>query len=508
MASNFTLNSGSYDGRYLKLYCVQTKDIANNKSKIDWTLSSLDGDVNYYSVGPTTVTIAGEQVYYKGRTAYTVKEFPSAKGSVSGTVYVDHDTKGEKSISVSLTTAIYTGTTSTYSGTWTLDSIPRQATITSAPDFTDLDNPVLQYSNPAGDSVAELMACISFTGSKDDIAYRAIPKTGTSYPFNFTEAERDVLRTNTSGNSRKLFFYVRTKVGTTTFYERKEVNFSIVESDATKPSVKMEWSLNNGSLPSKFDGLCIQGKSRYDITLSAEGKYGASITNYSALVDSKTYTSNPFTSDVLQSSGVVPIIGQATDSRGFSGQDSYYADAIAYSKPLVIPLGSENAIQCYRSDGNGQRVSKSTSVWIKAKRTFYSLDGKNLCALQWRKKLVTEEWNDSTHQWNTLLSKEASTDEYNALIPSAVFELKKSYTVQIRAVDDIGDFDVKTFEVPTEDVALHLGAGGKNVAVGTYCDYSKPYTFYSEWDAIFGADVYIGDVTLKDYILNIINEGG
>ena len=93
-------------------------------------------------------------------------------------------------------------------------------------------------------------------------------------------------------------------------------------------------------------------------------------------------------------------------------------------------------------------------------------------------------------------------------IPSAVFDLKNSYTVQIRAIDDVGEYDIKTFEIPTQDVALHLGAGGKNVSIGTYCDYSKEYTFYSEWDAIFGADVYIGEVTLKDYILNLINKGG
>ena len=176
---------------------------------------------------------------------------------------------------------------------------------------------------------------------------------------------------------------------------------------------------------------------------------------------------------------------------------------------MVIPLGSENAIQCYRSDGNGKRIGNSTSVWIKAQRTFYSVSGKNLCALQWRKKLVSEAWNDSVHLWDDLLPKtESSTNEYNALIPGTVFDLKKSYTVQIQALDDVGESDVKTFEIPTEDVALHLGKGGKNVSVGTYCDYSEDYTFFSAWKAIFDGGVYIGEVSLKDYILNVINEGG
>ena len=65
-------------------------------------------------------------------------------------------------------------------------------------------------------------------------------------------------------------------------------------------------------------------------------------------------------------------------------------------------------------------------------------------------------------------------------------------------------------------MALPLGTGGKNVAVGTYCDYSEDYTFYSEWKAIFdkdvivGGDVLIGEnkTTLRDYILSVINGGG
>ena len=86
------------------------------------------------------------------------------------------------------------------------------------------------------------------------------------------------------------------------------------------------------------------------------------------------------------------------------------------------------------------------------------------------------------------------------MIPNTKFDLKKSYTVQIKATDDIGEYDIKPFEIPTEDVALHLGKGGKNVSVGSYCDYSKEHTFHSEWDAHFDKDVYIDGKKL-DYIV-------
>ena len=488
MAGTFTLTSGSYDGRYMQLVCTQTKDVATNKSTISWTLSSIGGSDPHYSTGPTSVTINGTTVYYKDRVKWDDRVFPAAKGSTSGTITVDHNGDGKKSISVSMTTAIYTGTTSTSSDTWTLDSIPRQATITSAPDFTDLDNPTITYSNPAGSAVAALDACISFTGAKDDIAYRAISEAGSSYTFTLTDAERKVLRNNTTGPSRSVIFYVRTIIGGVMYHSTLSKTLTIKESNDTKPSVSMSVTLNNSSLPSAFSGLYIQGKSKVNVSLSATGKYGANIQSYSASIDGKAYSGNPITSDAIQNSGSIKIVGYAKDSRGFTGSTEQTISVVEYSKPQVIPIGSENSILCYRSDGNGKRVGNSTSVWIKAKRSYYSLSGKNGCKLQWRSKKATESWNDG-HSWNNLIASTATTtDEYNALIPGT-FDLKESYTIQIMAIDDIGESDIKTFEIPTQDVALHLGKGGKNVAIGTYCDYAQEHTFHSEWDATFAKSI-------------------
>ena len=182
--ATYTLNcKNSYDGRKLRLYCTSTVNVANNTSTITWTLYSEGGNSNYYSTGPTTVIINGTRVYYKDRVSYSSQTFPASKGNVSGTLTVTHNSDGKKAISVSLATAIYTATVTTNSGTWTLDDIPRQAIITSAQNFNDTQNPTIQYSNQAGSNVTSLQACISLTGSNDDIAYRNISMTGTSYTF-------------------------------------------------------------------------------------------------------------------------------------------------------------------------------------------------------------------------------------------------------------------------------------------------------------------------------------
>ena len=513
MANRFTLTSGSYSGRYLELVCTQTKDIATNKSTISWTLSSIGGNSNFYSVGPTTVTINGVQVYYKSRVNFDAKVFPAAKGETSGTLTVDHGTDGSKSIYVSMTTAIYVGSTSTYGGTWTLDSIPRQATITSASDFKDTDNPSISFSNPGG---FRMDVWLEPNPVGDHLCVREnIPNTG-QYTWSLTAEEREALRNKCPGKDCTIRLGLYSYVGNTQYADYKDKKFVMTENDYTKPTVTLDVKRNNGSLPSQFNDMYIQGKSKVDVKLSVDGKYGANITSYSSKVDGKMYyNALEFTSDAIQSSGSVNIDGYAVDSRTFNGSARETINVIEYSKPLVVPVSTENAILCYRSDKDGKRTGNSKSLWIKAKKSYYKLSSdastQNRCALQWRSKRVSEEWS-SNHTWQTLLDGYSDSNEYSALVPGE-FDTKEAYTVQIIAIDTVGEKDIKTIEVPTADVALHLGKGGKNVSIGSYCDYAKDYTFHCEWEAIFDNGIVIrdetlGDKTLAEYIRYVINEGG
>lgn len=507
MANDFTLNSDSYDGRYLQLYCTQEKDIANNQSIISWTLSSIGGKSNYYSTGPTSVIIAGNEAYYCEKKHWTSYEFPAAKGSTNGSVIVDHDSNGDKSIEIKLVTMIYTGVQQTKTETWQLDSIQRKALITSVSNFYDVDSPSFTFSNPGN---FNMKAWLEPNPVGDHLCERALSGTSGTYTWVLEDYEQEALRSRCKGLSCPIRVGLYTTVGDTVYADYKDITFTMTENEVTKPVVSLEVILNNDSLPSKFAGMYIQGKSRLDVSISAQGKYSASILSYSVDVGGVAYNpqSNSFLSNVLTKDGKVDVIGYAKDSRQFTGSAKKQIEVASYSKPLVIPLGVETAIQCYRSDDDGNRVGNSESVWIKAKRLYYSLSGNNLCALKWRRKLAKDSWDSGNedHKWRELIPKETTTtDEYNALLSGVVFELTKSYTVQIMAIDDVGESDTKTFEIPTQDVALHLGKGGKNVSIGTYCDYSKDYTFYSWWDSYFDKDVYIKGEKLEDFIKNIVN---
>jgi hypothetical protein len=280
----------------------------------------------------------------------------------------------------------------------------------------------------------------------------------------------------------------------------------MVETTDTEPKVTMTLAVSNpSSVPSALANTYIQGKSKVTATITASGKYGATISSYSLNVGgaSKKATTNVITSDAITASSSVSVKGEAVDSRGFTGEAKQTISVTEYSKPLVIPLGSENAILCYRSDGNGNRVGNSSSVWIKAKRSYYNLEGKNGCSLQWRWKRSAEVWDDNTHKWADLIPKTTTnTNEYDAIVMEddapAEFILTQAYSIQIRAIDDLGEFDVKDFEIPTQDVALHLGKGGKNVSIGEYCDYSEEYTFKSAWKAIFENGIYTNHIASID----------
>ena len=408
---------------------------------------------------------------------------------------IDHDGDGSKSITISGSVSGPAGTgfaghTTSGSGTATFDRIARASTILSAANVTLGGFSNVKWYPLSTAFRYKLKFSLGNWSSWTGVIH---PNTTLAYT-NMTPIPLEVanqIPNSRTGTMTVTLYTYSDSAGTVQVGSADSEVFTVTvpDNNDTKPAVSMTLTPVS-SLPSAFSGLYIQGKTRVSVTISATGKYNAKISSYYGNVGGKSYGGDKFTSDALQNPGAVSIHGYAVDSRELPGSTSQQIQVIEYSKPLVIPIGGENAILCYRSDGNGKRTGSSTSVWIKAARSYHKViasgSQKNFCALQWRRKLSTEEWNDSIHQWSDLIAKSSlATDEYSGLLSGVVFDLQKSYTIQIRAIDDIGEHDPKTLEVPTRDVALHLGKGGKNVSVGSYCDYSEDYTFYSAWKAIF-----------------------
>ena len=215
-------------------------DNTNNRSTIKWEMyltSDLYGKISSTANKNWSVTVNGTK--YSGTNKIGIPA-NSVLTLATGTTVIPHNVNGAKTFSFSfsqefnITFSSKKIGTITGSGTGELAYIPKPAKIVSAPDFNDEQNPTITYSNPAGNLATSLEACISLTGVAADVPYRAISKTGTSYTFNLTDAERKTLRDSvglTNGQERDVKFYVKSVVGGKTYYSSLTKRFYYINGN-------------------------------------------------------------------------------------------------------------------------------------------------------------------------------------------------------------------------------------------------------------------------------------
>ena len=418
MALSGSLNTTAYSGRYLVLSWTATQSIANNTSTISWTLKGAGGS-GYYKAGNFKVVIAGETVYSSSARI----ELYSGTVVASGSKVIAHNTDGSKSFSASAEAGIYTvAVNCSGSGSFTLDNIPRAATITSAPSFNDEENPVISYSNPAGNSVSSLEACITLEGNNADIAYRAVSKTGGSYTFSLTSAERKLLRKATTGaNSRKIGFYLKTVIGGSTFYSKVWKTFSIINGLPTiSPSVQDAGIISTALTgdPNKI----IKGYNNCTFSIDAKAEKEATITKRSV------YCGDKVSFEAAGNLGNVTsgqFVFSVTDSRGNNKGAIINKTLIDYLKPtcslsVAVPTTA------------GTMDIDISGSWFNG--SFGAVT--NTLAVQYRIKENNGnygEWQDAAASFNG--------NKYSAKFTLQGIDYQKSYTVQARAVDEVGQRD-------------------------------------------------------------------
>lgn len=128
-----SIQSNSYEGRYLKLTVVEeSTSIPNNTSTLRWTLESLGGSSVYYSIWNCSVVINGTTVYNSGTTNWDTYQFPAKKGSVTGTITVAHKNDGSADpVGFALHGRVYYSGDDNKTGSINLSNIPRYPNITS-----------------------------------------------------------------------------------------------------------------------------------------------------------------------------------------------------------------------------------------------------------------------------------------------------------------------------------------------------------------------------------------
>jgi len=403
--------------------------IANNTSTIKWTLqliSTSSGAINSTASKDWAVTIDGTK--YSGTNTIGISN-NSTKTLASGTTTIKHNNDGSKTFSYSFSQEFaitFSGSsigTKSGSGTGTLNSIPRQATLTAAPDFNDEENPTITYSNPAGNAVTALDACISFTGSADNIAYRAVSKTGSSYTFNLTEDERKTLRQwVTAGNSsREVIFYIRTTISGTRYFSTIKKNLTIINDTPTLSSTVDITDDLTKELTGNSDTI-IRDVSTVNYAINAQAYKEAAINGYWVQNSNNYYYDATSTIKNLQSGY---FLFAASDNRGRHIRKEITKSFIDYVKltcnaDISIALtGEQLATITLKISGN------------YFNNTFGAVA--NTLTLAYRYKTEDGEYSD----WVALTDPTLNSNTYGLTVTIENLDYRNAYTIQCRASDKI-----------------------------------------------------------------------
>lgn len=385
-----TSNHGTI-GLYLS-WSVSSQSIANNSSTLKWTLKS-NGTMSsgyYVQAGPVTVVINGVTVLNQtGR--FNMRGDGGYKKT--GTITITHNQDGTKNVSMSVRGAIYSASVNcTGSKTFTLNKINRFASLVSAPDFTDVENPVITYNNYAGELVDSLQACISLDGETEAVPYRDIDKLGDSYTFNLTQAERNILLSaSPNSNSLSVYFIVKTGISGQEYLSSLNKTMSIVDANPVISGASYKDANSTTTAITLNNQQIIQDNSvvEFDFSSLSAVKY-ATLTGIEIIVNSVSVSSSLSGSVVLDKTIIFGTINSSsnttadvvlTDSRGNTTTLNIQLEMLEWSMPTAI-------ITCSRQNN----YYSETDLNVDA--LYSSLDGKNTILIQYQyKELPSGSWS-------------------------------------------------------------------------------------------------------------------
>lgn len=313
--------TGAYRGYTLQANWSASQNVSGNYSDITIKHVLVIGSAYSLNIGSrsNSCTVDG------AAQSYSSPAINQKGGSVTlGTTThrVTHNSDGSKSCTINdifnINATIDGSKVSniTASGNITLDAIPRQATITSANDFTDDGAPSLSYSNAGGFTAS---AALIFGGKTINRANAITGKSGT-YNFSLTDAERETLRAACTGISMQVTYRLTTTIGGTA--HTSEVNRTMSMSDAAPILGAVSYAdANQATVAVTGDNqVIVQRQSDLQVSFSAAtGQKGATISRYEVTFAGVTKTaSSVMTLDFgkVDVSSDMPLVFYAVDSRG------------------------------------------------------------------------------------------------------------------------------------------------------------------------------------------------
>lgn len=436
--------TGTYRGYTLRADWSATQNVSGNYSDVTIRHVLVIGSAYSLNIGARSNTCSVDGAAQ----SYSSPAINQKGGSVTlGTTThrVNHNPDGSKTCTISDVFAINATldgskvSSITASGNITLDTIPRQATITSATDFTDTGTPSLQYSN-AGGFTADAYLEFAPVGSGTQIMRRnAITGKSGTYQFVLTDAERETLRAACTGASMPVRYALRTIIGGQEYYSVLDKTMSMSDAAPILGAVAYKDANTSTVAVTEDDQVIVQRQSDLQVTFgAATGQKGATIASYEATFAGVTKTaSGVVTLDFgkVDVSSDMPLTFSVTDSRGLKTSTTLTVKVESWWEPT-------STVNLARKNNFEPETHITASAW------FASLNAKNDVTItaKYRKAGSSGAWStvalangvestvtcerDSAYEWQiTTADKLGSTTRNLTLgrgIPTFFIDTKKS----------------------------------------------------------------------------------
>lgn len=479
----------------IRVEWYSSQSVANNTSKIYWTVMSAGGTGSQYSyvmTGPVTVNIAGVTVYSRAdRFAMHVGE-PLGSGSFTLT----HNSDGTQSFSAWAEAAIYTYAISStrYDYYVDLPQIPRASSISVS--GTTIGSPI---------TISISKAVSSFTHT---LEYKFGNKSGTiatktsSSSVSWTPPIDLALQIPSSqygtGTLKCITYNGGTIIG------EKTINFMLYVQNSMKPSINSFTSSIDRTNPSGC-GMYVKNNSAVTWTVYAVGSYGSTITkcviNGQNLSETKTgsATSYSMTSHTLTVAGKQTYTVTVTDSRGRTESTTGEITIIDYNPPTITSITS------FRSNADGSMNGSGQYVTHQLNASFYTLGGNNNIKI----KAYSKKRSDATYsELNSVVVKDDASDRtsYTYTYKNASFAVDTAYDFKIVISDSVGQYAMFYTNVGTKNVPLNISGDNSSIAIGSFAQkqVDNKGLFRCEWAASFASSPQVdSDRNLKRNINDI-----
>ena len=383
--------TGVYRGYTLQANWTAAQNVSGNYSDITIRHVLVIGSAYSLKISSRSNTCSVDGVAQN----YTSPAINQKGGSVTlGTTThrVNHSADGSKSCTVpdvfNVNATIDGSQISsiTASGSITLDDIPRQATITSATDFTDSGTPSLAYSNARG-FTADAYLEFAPVGSGTQIMRKgAITGKSGTYTFTLTDAERETLRAACTGMSMPVRYALRTFIGGKEYYSTLDRTMSMSDAAPILGAVSYK-DANAATVAVTGDNqVIIQRQSDLQVSFgAATGKKGATIARYEATFAGVTKTATSVATldfGAVDVSSDMPLVFSAIDSRGFKTSTTINVKAEAWWEPT-------SSIDLQRKNNFEPETHITVNAW------YASLDAKNEVTItaKYRKAGSSDAWS-------------------------------------------------------------------------------------------------------------------